>query len=91
MIRDTYDVILLEPPEIFTAGVINLYSRDFYRDALARLAPDGVFEQCIPTGEAPFDEERMLFRAFADVFPYVSVWWQLNSGCALVIVPAPRG
>ena len=34
---ETYDVIVLEPPETFTAGVINLYTTEFYRDAHGRL------------------------------------------------------
>ena len=80
-----YDVIMLEPPETFTAGVINLYTREFYEDALAHLAPDGVMMQWVPAGEAPLDEERLLFRAFSDVFPHVSSWQQLGSGSVLLI------
>ena len=83
--RETYDVIALEPPETFTAGVINLYTREFYRHALDRLAPDGIMMQWIPTGEAPLEQERMLFRAFSDVFPHVTAWRQLDSGCMLLI------
>ena len=83
--HETYDIIVLEPPETFTAGVINLYTEEFYQHALARLAPDGIMMQWIPTGEAPLDEERMLFRAFADVFPHVTAWRQLDSGCMLLI------
>jgi spermidine synthase len=83
--RETYDVITLEPPEIFTSGVINLYTRDFYRDALERLAPDGIMIQWLPSGEAPLADERMLFRAFADVFPYVTAWLQLESPCLVLV------
>jgi spermidine synthase len=83
--REQYDVIMLEPPETFTAGVIHLYTREFYEDALARLAPDGLMMQWIPSGEAPLEQERMLFRAFADVFPHVTAWRQMDSGCILLI------
>jgi len=41
--------------------------------------------QWIPTGEASLDEERMLFRAFAEVFPHTTAWQQLSSGCILLI------
>ncbi len=82
---ETYDVILLEPPEMFTAGVVNLYTVEFYREALARLAPDGVMMQWLPTGNGSLDDERRMFRAFSDVFPHATVWWQLNSGCALLV------
>ncbi|MFN2377069.1 MAG: fused MFS/spermidine synthase, partial [Candidatus Binatia bacterium] len=77
---ETYDVILLEPPETFTAGVINLYTTQFYRDAIARLAPDGVMMQWIPTANGPIEGEKELFRAFSDVFPHSTMWWQLDGG-----------
>jgi spermidine synthase len=82
---ETYDVILLEPPEMFTAGVVNLYTEEFYREALAHLAPDGVVMQWLPVGNAALDDERMMFRAFWDVFPHATTWWQLRSGCALLV------
>lgn len=82
---EAYDVILLEPPETFTAGVVNLYTVEFYRDALAHLAPDGVMMQWIPTGQAPMDEERHLFGAFAAVFPHRTMWWQLSGGTVLLV------
>jgi len=81
----TYDVIELEPPETFTAGVINLYTREFYRDAAARLAPEGVLIQWLPVGEAPLEQERMLFRAFTDVFPHATAWRQLEDGPILLV------
>jgi hypothetical protein len=83
--RESYDVIMLEPPETFTAGVINLYTKEFYEDALPRLAPGGLMMQWIPVGESPVEQERMLFRAFSDVFPHVAAWRLLDSGCMLLI------
>ncbi|MFN2375614.1 MAG: spermidine synthase, partial [Candidatus Binatia bacterium] len=82
---ETYDVILLEPPETFTAGVINLYTTEFYRDALARLAPGGIMMQWVPTANGPIESEKELFRAFSDVFPHSTMWWQLDAGCALLV------
>jgi len=82
---EIYDVIMLEPPETFTAGVINLYTREFYESAREHLAADGLLMQWVPTGEAPLDQERMLFRAFADVFPHATVWSQGGTGVMLII------
>lgn len=82
---ETYDVIMLEPPETFTAGVINLYTSEFYKDAIARLAPDGVMMQWIPSANGSEKDEKELFRAFSDVFPHATMWWQTNSGCALLL------
>lgn len=82
---ETYDVILLEPPETFTAGVINMYTTEFYRDAMARLAPDGVMMQWVPTANGPIEGEKEMFRAFSDVFPHATMWWQLDGACALLV------
>ena len=83
--HEMYDVIVMEPPETFTAGVINLYTVEFYREALAHLAPDGVMLQWIPTGQAPMDDERRLLAAFAQVFPHRTMWWQMGGGTVLLI------
>jgi spermidine synthase len=87
--RERYDVILLEPPQTYSAGVINLYTREFYEDSAARLAPDGVMLQWIPYAEAPLDEERMLFRAFYDVFPEATAW-RLREGGPILFIGTKR-
>ena len=88
--RETYDVILLEPPEMFTAGVVNLYTREFYEQARAHLAPDGLLMTWMPTGNMPLDDERQMFRAMWEVFPHATLWWQLKAGCGLMVgTPAP--
>lgn len=86
----TYDVVALEPPETFTAGVINLYTREFYQDVRRRLADDGVVVQWIAVGEAPLEEEKMLFRAFFDVFPQATVWQQLTRDGNILMVGSKR-
>jgi spermidine synthase len=83
---ETYDVIALEPPETFTAGVINLYTREFYEDVEKRLAEDGMLVQWIPVGEGTLDEEKMLFRSFFDVFPHATVWQQLSRDGNIMLV-----
>ncbi|MFT4572316.1 MAG: spermidine synthase [Hyphomicrobiaceae bacterium] len=82
---EKYDVIVLEPPETFTAGVINLYTTEFYRDALERLKPGGLMMQWIPTANAPLEDEKRLFRSFSEVFPETTMWWQLTGGTALLV------
>jgi len=70
----TYDVITEEPPLVHTAGVVNLYSRDFYELANRRLGDDGLVAVWLATWELETDEMRRLVRAFVDVFPYASAW-----------------
>jgi spermidine synthase len=42
-----YDLISMELSSIWFAGASNLYSREFYRLARARLAPNGIFQQWV--------------------------------------------
>ncbi len=81
----TYDVISLEPPNIFTAGVVNLYTREFYDLARQRLNSDGIVVQWIPTIQVTRDDRAHLMRAFTDAFPVVSVWQQLSTTSILLV------
>lgn len=69
-----YDLITLEPPPPSAAGVVNLYSRDFYQLAARRLQPDGLFAQWLPLPTQTDADTRSLVRSFLDVFPYATLW-----------------
>jgi spermidine synthase len=70
----TYDVITLEPPPPSAAGVVNLYSRDFYQLAASRLQDQGIVAQWLPLPTQNIDDSRSLVRSFLDVFPHASLW-----------------
>lgn len=83
--RDRYDVIRLDPPELHTAGVVNLYTREFFELAREHLAQGGIFSIWLNIAYTPEAETRMILRTMADVFPHVTVWhspwlysWVLN-------------
>ena len=87
--HDAYDVIRLDPPELHTAGVVNLYTREFYRLARAHLRPGGIFSIWVNIVMTPESDLRELVRTVADVFPHVSVWhsplrysWVINGSDA---------
>ncbi|UVM57234.1 fused MFS/spermidine synthase [Pseudomonas sp. B21-012] len=69
-----YDLITLEPPPPSAAGVVNLYSRDFYRLAASRLNTQGLLAQWLPLPTQNDEDSRALVRSFLDVFPYASLW-----------------
>jgi hypothetical protein len=71
---DRYDLITLEPPPPSAAGVVNLYSRDFYALAASRLEPDGLLAQWWPLPAQNDEDSRSLVRSFLDVFPHASAW-----------------
>lgn len=74
--QERYQVIGLDPPEIFTADVVNLYTREFYELAYDALTDDGLVLNWIPTYTMGELELRMLVRSVLDVFPETSLWLQ---------------
>jgi spermidine synthase len=69
-----YDLISLEPPPPSAAGVVNLYSKDFYELCRSRLQPDGLMAQWWPLSAQNDEDSRSLVRAFLDVFPFATAW-----------------
>lgn len=68
-----YDVITLDPPPpLYSAGTVNLYSRDFLLLCQRQLSPHGVL--CVYIQPDSLTENLMLFRTFLDVFEHVKVW-----------------
>jgi spermidine synthase len=65
-----YDVITAEPPPPTQAGIVNLYSREYYELCASRLEPAGVVAQWLPVMQMSQFEARTIIRAFQDVFPY---------------------
>jgi len=69
-----WDLITLEPPPPSAAGVVNLYSRDFYRLAASRLAPQGIVAQWLPLPTQNAEDTRALVASFIEVFPHAQLW-----------------
>jgi len=74
MSGDRYDLITLEPPPPSAAGVVNLYSRDFYQLAARRLNHQGIVAQWLPLPTQNIDDTRALVASFIEVFPYATLW-----------------
>ena len=71
---ERYDLITLEPPPPSAAGVVNLYSREFYELARDRLEENGLLAQWWPLATQNDEDSRSLVRSFIDVFPYATLW-----------------
>lgn len=76
LLRSTqhYDMITLEPPPPSASGVVNLYSRDFYRLAASRLNEHGLLAQWWPIATQNDEDSRAMVRAFLDAFPHATLW-----------------
>lgn len=72
--ESTYDVIIMEPMSPLQAGVVNLYSKEFYELALSRLKEDGLLVQWLPLHLVGPEDARSITHTFHKVFPEFSVW-----------------
>jgi len=69
-----YDVITEEPMHPALAGVVNLYTREYYQLASDRLEPGGIMSQWLPLYAMSDADCRMVVATFIDVFPNSTLW-----------------
>ncbi|MEZ6071188.1 MAG: fused MFS/spermidine synthase [Pirellulales bacterium] len=69
-----FDVLTFEPPPPNEAGVVNLYSREFYQLAKQRLAPGGIICQWVPLNMPREALCRIMLKTILEEFPYVTLW-----------------
>jgi len=71
--RETYDVIVVDPPPpVEAAGSSLLYSKEFHEAVRDHLKPGGVFQTWFPVGEERI--ARAVARSLAEVFPHIRVY-----------------
>ena len=71
---EAYDVIIMEPMSPLQAGVVSLYSQEFYELALKRLKSNGLLVQWLPLHLVGPEDARSITQTFGKVFPEFSVW-----------------
>jgi spermidine synthase len=72
--ESVYDVIIMEPMSPLQAGVVNLYSKEFYELALSRLKEGGLLVQWLPLHLVGPEDAKSITHTFHKVFPEFSVW-----------------
>ena len=72
--NETFDVITLEPPPPHDAGVINLYTEEFYALAKQRMRPGAVLAQWVPLDFNRGILPKMILKAMMGQFKHVSLW-----------------
>ena len=70
-----FDFISSEPPPPSNAGIVSLYTSEYYRLNSKRLAKGGIVSQWIPLHHLSENDFKMLVASFVDVFPYTSMWY----------------
>lgn len=69
-----FDVITGEPPPPEIAGVVNLYTREYFRLLYDRLAEGGIVPYWLPLHAINAESVKAILRAFCDVFEDCSLW-----------------
>jgi len=72
--ENTFDVITLEPPPPHDAGIVNLYSEEFYALAKRRMRPGAILAQWVPLDMARGILPKMMLKAMLAQFKHVSLW-----------------
>jgi len=85
-----YDVIVMEPLQPWSAGTVDLYTREFYEDARRALAPGGAIAQWLPLHDVPPWVARAVVATFASVFGRVHAYLDNYDLCLIGGGPPPR-
>jgi spermidine synthase len=71
---ERYDLITGEPPPPRAAGVVNLYTREYFRLLRSRLAPGGIVTYWLPVDQLLVPDTQAILGAFCDAFEDCSLW-----------------
>lgn len=84
--NEQFDLITGEPPPPAMAGVVNLYSREYFMALAARLARGGLATYWLPVQQFQPAGALAIIAAFCDAFPDCTLWsgakyqWVLMGG-----------
>jgi spermidine synthase len=85
-----YDLIISEPSNPWIAGIGNLFTQEFFEQAHARLAPDGLLVQWFHTYETTDRIVALILRTVSRVFAEVRVFQPNRWDTFVVAAPGPR-
>ncbi len=79
-----FDLITGEPPPPKNAGVVNLYTREYFQLTHDRLAPGGMHTYWLPIHNLSVADSRAIVRAYCDVFVDCTLWLGTSADWMLV-------
>jgi len=86
-----FDLITSEPPPPALAGVVNLYTREYFDLVHERLAEGGIVTYWLPTWKLAESAAKAVIGAFCDVFEDCSLWNAAGPNWMLVGTRGARG
>ena len=72
--RERFDLITAEPPPLQHAGIVNLYSREYFQLVHDRLDDQGIATYWLPVYQVDRESALSVIRGFCDVFADCSLW-----------------
>ena len=81
--KNMYDIITLEPSPPEEAGIVNLYTREFYQLSKKRLNKGGIMSQWLPLYNTRPNESIRIIKTFISVFENSLLWY--NSADLLLL------
>jgi len=69
-----YDIITADPPPPKNAGVVNLYTREYFQLIYDRLNEGGIATYWLPAHNTTVSDTKAIVRGFCDVFEDCSLW-----------------
>ena len=82
-----FDIITSEPSNPWIAGIGNLYTSEFYRSCLGRLAPGGILCQWIHLYEMEESVLKTILRTLLESFPHAVAFSSVENSDLLLICP----
>jgi len=68
-----YDVIMSAPSYIWTAGVANLFTEEFYKLCKEKLSKDGIMAQWVQIYGMSYYDVRTIIKTFTNVFKHTTL------------------
>ncbi len=84
-----YDLITGEPPPPKAAGIVNLYTKEYFQLIHGRLAPGGMCTYWLPVAQLTDAETKAILRAFIESFDDASLW--IGSGTEWIMLGVRDG
>jgi spermidine synthase len=87
----SYDLITGEPPPPRNAGIVSLYSQEYFTLIRSRLVEGGIATYWLPVFDLHVDAARSVIKGFCNAFPDCSLWTGMGLNWMLVGTRNLRG
>lgn len=82
--KTTYDLIISQPSNPWSAGVGNLFTKEFFRDCKDKLKPGGYVAQWFNLYEIDDENLQIILKTAKSQFDYISIW-QIGTSDILIL------